>query len=93
MKFQKSCKIETPIIVFVTLIGVRGYKMALRNNLWDDELPTIDKNLLNLPEILIEDYDTKPEHILLPCITAVWNACGFPKSQNFDENDNWTIPN
>ncbi|MCA9406905.1 MAG: ATP-binding protein [Candidatus Omnitrophica bacterium] len=92
MKFQESYKIELPIIVFVTLIGVKGYKMALRHNPWHDELPAIDKDLLNLPEVMIENYETKSEHILLPCINAVWNACGFEKSHNFDENNNWTKP-
>ena len=66
--------------------------MALRHDMWLDQRLSIDKDLLNLPEVMVENYETKPEHILLPCINAVWNACGFKKSPNFDENNNWTNP-
>jgi hypothetical protein len=49
----------------------------------------IDKDVLLLPESLIETYDTEPKEILKPMFDLIWNTCGFNGSFNFDENGNW----
>ncbi len=45
----------------------------------------IDRDILLLPEVIIENYDTTPEDVLKPCFDAMWNACGFPRSPNYDD--------
>lgn len=50
----------------------------------------IDRDILQLPEMIIETYDTKPQEILRPMFDKIWNACGFARSLNFDESGNWT---
>jgi hypothetical protein len=89
----KSLDIELPIFVFLTLIGVRGYKMMyLKYQLVESESAPIDRDILLLPEVLIESYDVKSERILKPIFDSVWNACGFPKSLNYDKNGEWAPP-
>jgi hypothetical protein len=45
--------------------------------------------LLLLPEVIVENYDIKVDDVLKPQFDLIWNACGFQRSLNFDENGNW----
>jgi hypothetical protein len=49
----------------------------------------IDRDTLTLPETVVEDLNSKPENILRPMFDLVWNACGYPRSRNFDADGNW----
>ena len=49
----------------------------------------IDREILLLPETIVESYETKAEKILRPCFDSIWNACGFPKSLNYNDAGDW----
>ena len=84
----KSLNVDMPIFVYLELLGVKGYKMGVET--WRiDELDSIDRDILVLPEILVENYDEKAEKILKPCFDSIWNACGLPGSFNYNENREW----
>ncbi len=63
--------------------------MALRNYFGNETQHPIDRDLLLLPEAVIENYSIKSEEILRPLFDLIWNACGFQRSLNFDKNGNW----
>ena len=78
--------VEPPFFIFLDLLGVKGYSMGIDTWRYDiDEVHTIDRNILLLPEIILENYDIKAEKILKPCFDSIWNACGF--SGSFYYND------
>lgn len=56
-----------------------------RRFFYDDEIHPIDRDVLSLPEVVIEDleYEDQAPKLLKPCFDAVWNACGFAGSLNF----------
>ncbi len=92
LNLAKDLGINTPIAIFLTLIGVKNWKIS------DDKLfyrnghnltTAIDRNILELPESIVESYATKPQEILRPMFDRVWNACGREQSPNFDEDGNW----
>ena len=86
----KMLNIELPVFIFLTLLGVKGYTM--RVNMYQiglGEPNAIDRDILLLPEVIIESYDVKTEDILRPCFDAIWNACGFPRSLNYNAADEW----
>lgn len=86
----ETINVELPIFVFLTLVGVRGYLMdADRFGLGIDEDDTIDRDILLLPEVVIENYDIVPEDVLRPCFDAIWNACGFSGSRNYNNTGKW----
>jgi hypothetical protein len=58
------------------------------NNFWGDVYP-IDRDMLLLPEVVIENYNVEAQHILKPCFDSIWNACGLSESLNYDENGDW----
>jgi len=73
-----------------SLLGVKGFIMRVPKKLiFDHDILPIDRNNIILSEEIIEDINKKPELILKPVFDAIWNAAGFEKSWNYDENGNW----
>lgn len=90
LSILKTLNVELPVFIFLTLVGVKEYSMAVdRQRYWIDEVHTIDRDILLLPEIVIESYEVIAEDILRPCFDSIWNACGFPRSLNYDDTGAW----
>jgi len=81
--------IPTPIYVFLTLLNVKGYKITTGDRFDPFSQYSIDRSMLVLPEIRVDNYAVRVEAILKPIFDLIWNACGEPRSLNFDENGNW----
>ncbi len=89
---QKKLGVEPPLFIMFSLLDVKGYSMSgnslfmlssLRHN------HQIDRNNLLVPEVMIENFDFEPSKVMKPIFDAVWNACGYPGSQNYDDSGNW----
>ena len=85
----KSLNVSLPIFLFLTLLQVKGYSMAVAPNHWKPRADLIDRDILYVPEEVIEEYDIVSSNILRPCFDSIWNACGFPKSLNYNEDGEW----
>jgi hypothetical protein len=82
---QLGC--SAPVLVGISLIGVRGMTLAVESLMTD---PTrIDREVLMLPEIVVEDLSMHAGPFLKPILDLVWNACGYPSSPFFDADGNW----
>jgi hypothetical protein len=83
--------VQPPIIFMLTLQGVRGACLGVKSSLFSEERPPIDRAVLELPEIIIERYDTNEayQRAVRPAFDALWNAGGFSRSKYFDENGRW----
>lgn len=86
----KTLGVEPPIFIFLNLLGVKGYSMGIDTWKYDiDEVYTIDRDIMLLPEVTIESYDNVPEKVLKPCFDSIWNACGFSRSLNYNDKGEW----
>lgn len=88
LSILRKLGVELPILIFLTLVGVKGYKMAYQRFFRRETYP-IDRDILFVPEVVIENYDVLAKDVLRPCFDSIWNACGFPRSLNYDETGNW----
>lgn len=90
LSILETVNVEPPIFVFISLLGVKGYSMSVDRWKYDiDEVYTIDRDVLLLPEIVIERYGVRAQDILRPCFDSIWNACGFPSSFNYNADGEW----
>lgn len=98
LSLMKELSIESPILFFLSLLDIIGYKMQIPNDNCPYDNPniryyiekySIDRNNLILPEVTIENYDEPVKKILKPCFDSIWNACGLERDFNYDENGNW----
>ncbi len=91
LALQEKLGVDPPVLVMLSLIGVGGYRMTVSPSAFDEGEP-IDRDDLVFPEILLEEYETDPRSVaslLRPALDAVWNACGYPRSPNYDPDGRW----
>ena len=89
-KTAKQLSVPLPLIVTLTLFGVKDYGIAT-GSAWGNFRPshTIDRDALLLPDVLIEDYNTPADVALKPIFDALWQAGGFNGCQHYDETGRW----
>ena len=87
----KALNVEVPIVGYLSFLGVRGCSLLLGDeiSLHSDHPYPLDRETLELPELLIESLDEAPVTILRPAFDLVWNAFGYERSFNYDDQENW----
>jgi hypothetical protein len=90
-KTAKQLGVPLPLIVMMTLFGVKGYGIATGST-WSNFRPThtIDRDALLLPDVLIEDYNTPADVALKPIFDALWQAGGMNGCQHYNEKGHWS---
>jgi len=88
---QKKLGVEPPLFIMLTLLGVAGYTMAVDRArlIWHSDYP-IDRDSLLIPEVMVENFECDPAEVMRPAFDAVWNAAGWPRSMNYDDEGKWT---
>lgn len=88
LRFQKDVfGIDSPVVIQLSLINVKGYIMADSLNRFKPY--PIDKDVLFLPDTLIENYDQAISRLMKPIFDALWNATGWSGSIYYDQDGNW----
>lgn len=83
--------VEGPVYVALSLLNVRGYKMAT-NTVRASAIREVDRDDLVVPEVMAEGARLdRPqiESLMQPVFDQVWNACGLARSMNFDNRGHW----
>jgi hypothetical protein len=94
LDFQNNIGIEPPILIYVTLVGVKGFSMAISHqmqyrNRHQIGMQVIDRDSLLIPEVFIQDYESLDMgRLLRPIFDIIWNAAGWPYSLNYDIDGN-----
>lgn len=89
LTLQKRLGVEPPVIVMLSLLGMKGYVMLVAPERRFNEGHPIDRDALLLPEVMVEDLDANISHTVRPIFDALWNAAGWSQSINFDDEGNW----
>ena len=88
--FAGEFEIEPPYFAFLSMVGVRGCEFAAGPaTAGPNEGNRLQEDMLILPEVVFQDRGEKPEQVLRPVFDMVWNAFGFARSFNYDEQNNW----
>lgn len=83
--------ITAPAVVLITLVGVQGARIYHPNGF---DLPwhrnaAIDRDVLQLPDVLLEGPAPDIQQVLHPVFDALWQASGWPGSCGYDEAGKW----
>jgi hypothetical protein len=83
-------EIEPPASVFVTVCGAKGAALFIdysrtgyRGN------GQFDRDLLVLPEVLLQDFESDVTQLTKSMIDGLWQASGFARSFDYDEKGTW----
>ncbi|MEW8659532.1 MAG: ATP-binding protein [Candidatus Thiodiazotropha endolucinida] len=87
----RDLNVPLPLIAMISLEGVMGARYAVYNNMFADQEPLLNDNLICLPECVLESYGTTQDYhkAIRPAFDAVWNAIGYARSQFFNEDGIW----
>ncbi len=82
-----------PVAILVTALGWRGFCMAESSDHYVlNPTDPIDRDALLLPDVIAEEFDVDVPKLLKPVFDGLWNACGYPRSLNYDDEGNWKLP-
>ena len=81
--------VRPPVSVSLTLIGVKGLRMAMGGFTFDSG-NEIREDTLVLRGTVVESFSAPVALILKPMFDRVWNACGLLESPNFDKQGLWS---
>jgi len=90
MNAFERLQIDLPVFLFVTLVDVKGFTIPLNRSWGSNEPYPIDRDIVMVPEIIIEKIDFDPSITLKPIFDCIWNACGYRGSFNYDREGNRT---
>ena len=92
LSHQQKLGVSPPILVSATIIGAAEYAIEpiqessrVPGPFYKREDHQLGKDLLILPELLIESYDVDSATVLRPIFDAVWQASGYAECPNYDE--------
>ena len=89
LSVQKELAVPLPIALMLTLVGVKGFSLIIPQRFSVYSNTPIDRDILQFPEVMVDDYD-RPAHVVLrPVFDALWQSGGFEKSLNYDDNGDW----
>ncbi len=78
----RELEVPAPLVVMVSLIGVKGYGIH-SNRHWQFEPRPIDRDMLMLPDVFLKEYTVELPDVLRPMFNALWNAVGFPHNPDY----------
>jgi hypothetical protein len=90
MKLVSKLGVQPPIVVMLAMLGVKGFTLATGPRVqFRGRPPIIDRDMLLLPEVVVEDLAAQPAAVLRPIFDALWQAAGYVRSLNYSENGTW----
>lgn len=87
LKAQQDLGLEPPIVLMLSLLGVSGYRIGF--GMFEDTKAPIDRDAVLLPDVLVEDFSADPADILRPVFDGLWQAAGWRRCFNYDEQGKW----
>jgi hypothetical protein len=90
---MRGLRIPVPIFMFLTLVGVKDHRIPpSRDTYLLSAEHMIGRDILQLRELIIEDYPTKVDAILKPIFDSLWNAGGYSEDPYYAEDGTWSGP-
>jgi Putative DNA-binding domain len=90
---QREVGVELPVAVLVTLVGIKGRRLAGSES-WSSMGGghPVDRDLVQAADIIIDDWQTDMGTALRPALDSVWNAAGWRQCSYYDESGKLRLP-
>ena len=88
--------VSEPFFVSLTLVGVKGKKMALPSHpsyLAFPQLGKFDRDVIVFPDVRVEKVGEGSPYptTLLPIVNSMWQAAGLQQSPYISSDGNWNV--
>ena len=89
---MRRLQFSPPYFLLVSAINVQGWHICYENAYGHNHYGLIDRSMLAIPELVIEDYEIEPAMLLKPAFDAIWNAAGMERCLSYDKDGKYKIP-
>jgi hypothetical protein len=89
--FWQDIGVAPPILISLTLTGVKDWKVLQGNIGHLDSDAVFDRDVVSPPEVMLSDLSTPADVVLHPLFDFVWNGGGWPGSPNYKDGQ-WFKP-
>jgi hypothetical protein len=94
LKILRELGTPSTLFLMISLFDVKGYPLILPPNTnYQGAQENIDRDLLVLPECVIDDFDFPIEKALRPAFDTLYQTAGMPRSFNYNEEGDWIREN
>lgn len=87
LRAQQAIGVGEPVYMLLSLLGVKGFILGVDNWYRVDQTP-IDRDVMLIPEVLVENTCENSESLLRPVLDTIWNAAGWARSAHYDKDGN-----
>lgn len=96
LRLLQDLELRPPAIVLLALLGVKGCTFITETGRSQAHHPLnrhrfIDRDVLLLPDVLVDDYGQPVETVLKPIFDAAWQSAGWPGSPNYNKEGHWEL--
>ncbi|HEV7924507.1 MAG TPA: ATP-binding protein [Verrucomicrobiae bacterium] len=88
----KELGIPLPLLLLVTLQGVKGCSLSINSSRLEAatfDVRPIDREILLLSQVFIENYPERTGRLLKPIFDAIWQSVGWPGCGHYDAQGDW----
>jgi hypothetical protein len=89
LKVMQAVGVTGPIFLCLSLVDVRGALLYDRAGATDLVRPPIDRDVLRLPELVVEEPVAEIPQLLRPVFDTLWQCGGLARSFNYDDTGEW----
>ena len=90
-QFWRDVGIAPPLLISLTLTGVKDWKVLQGDIGHLDSDAVFDRDVISPPEAMLSDLVTPADAVLHPLFDVVWNGGGWPSSPNYTDG-RWSRP-
>jgi len=90
-KFAESLGVTPPLLIGLTLSGVKGWKLLCGPYYFNDSDAVFDRDVVSPPEVMLSDLEAQADVVLRPLFDFIWNGGGWPGSPNY-RDARWCKP-
>lgn len=88
LEFMQKLEVLPPFVVSCALLGVKGFRFPGRNRFPSDPVIAIERDVLILPDVVLEEFESEVSKALKPMLDGLWNAAGRERCTLYDAEGN-----
>ena len=93
VRFLLKSDIAAPVIIIPSILGVKNTVLITHENEQGlERMYTFDEDHLLLPDVTLREYNNDVAKTLRPAFDYLWQAGGFPRSDNYKQDGSWEPP-
>jgi len=90
-RFAESIGVIPPLLLGLTLSGVKGWKVLRGPYDFNDSDAVFDRDVVSPPEVMLSELAAPADVVLGPIFDLIWNGGGWPGSPNYRDG-RWVKP-